>query len=187
MKILLESVYKKVVNFLKKEKYNYMVIGGIAAGIMGEPRVTGDVDIDILLGKDEIADFLNKAKKAGFKFDAKACKARVGAIGTLQIYYGDYHIDFIIASTGFEKEAFSRKQEIRLYNIKAFFPTPEDLILLKLVPGRPQDLLDVQRIMDRHRKNLDVKYLQGWARCLSDEAEDARIVNELQKLLGVNK
>jgi len=187
MKILLESVYKKVVNFLKKEKYNYMVIGGIAAGVMGEPRVTGDVDIDILLGKDEITDFLNKAKKAGFKFDAKACKTRVRATGTFQIHYGDYHIDFIIASTEFEKEAFNRKQEIRLYNIKAFFPTPEDLILLKIIPGRQQDLLDIQRIAMRHKNKLDTKYLEDWAKELSDEAEDARIVNELHKLLGVNK
>jgi len=71
-----------------------------------------------------------------------------------------------------------------LYNIKAFFPTPEDLVLLKLVPGRLQDLLDVQRIIQRHKKRLDVKYLRDWARRLSDVAEDTRIINELEKFLG---
>lgn len=187
MKILLEGVYKKAVNFLKKEKYEYMVIGGIAAAIMGEPRLTADVDIDILLDKDDISDFLNKAKKAGFKFDAGKCKKTAMATAVFQIRYGDFHIDFIMASTEFENEAFRRKQEMALYNTKAFFPTPEDLILLKIIPGRPQDLLDAEKIVTRYRKKLDVKYLENWAKQLSDEAQDLRIFNELQKLLGGKK
>ena len=48
MRILLEHVYKRVITLLSKWEYNYLVIGGIAAGTLGEPRVTGDVDIDIM-------------------------------------------------------------------------------------------------------------------------------------------
>ncbi len=184
MKILLEDVYKKTVSFLNRGRYEYIIIGGIAAGILGEPRVTGDVDVDIILKKSEIPGFFDKAKKAGLKFSVQECEKRIKATGTFQIKYGQFHIDFIIASIELEEEAIKRKRVIQLYNTKAFFPTPEDLILMKLVPGRPQDLLDAQRIMDRHRKNLDAKYLRGWARRLSDEAEDARIINELDKLLG---
>lgn len=187
MKILLEDVYKKAANFLNKEKYEYIVIGGIAVGTLGEPRVTGDVDIDIVLGKDKLPEFLDKAKKAGFKFDEEKCKKRAEATGTFQINYGDFHIDFIIASIGLEKEAFKRKRIIKLYNTKAFFPTPEDLILLKIIPGRPQDLLDVQRVVERHKKKLDTRYLENWAKRLSDEAEDTRIINELQRLLEIKK
>lgn len=186
-KILLEDVYKKVVNFLNKEKYEYIVIGGIAVGTLGEPRVTGDVDIDIMLEKDKLPEFLNKAKKAGFKLDEEKCKKRARATGTLQIKYGDFHIDFIMASIELEKEAFKRKRIIRLYNTKAFFPTPEDLILLKIVPGRPQDLLDAQKIVARQRKKLDVRYLENWARQLSDAAEDTRIINELHRILELKK
>ena len=51
MKVLLEDVYKKVVTFLNREKFEYIIIGGIAAGILGEPRLTGDVDVDIVLKK----------------------------------------------------------------------------------------------------------------------------------------
>lgn len=134
--------------------------------------------------ENEIPGFLEKAKKAGFKFSAGECKKRIKATGTFQIKCGEFHVDFIIASIKLEEEAIKRRKTIRLYKIKAFFPTPEDLILLKLVPGRLQDLLDAQKIIERHRKNLDVKYLLGWARRLSEAAEDARVVNELHKLLG---
>jgi len=187
MKILLEDVYKKTVSFLNKENYEYIVIGGVAAGLLGEPRMTGDVDIDILLKKEEVPLFLNKAKRAGFKCNAATCRRKASATGTFQIQHGAFHIDFIIASIALEKEAFRRKQAVRLYNIKAFFPTPEDLILLKIIPGRPQDLLDAERIVARQRKHLDVRYLERWAQALSDEAEDARIVNRLQGLLAAKK
>lgn len=183
MRILLDDVYKKIVNFLNKEKYEYIIIGGLAAGLLGEPRVTGDVDIDILLGDKEILDFLRKAKRAGFKFNSAACKKQALATGTFQINYGDFHIDFIIASIALEKEAFKRKKAVKLYNIKGFFPTPEDLILLKIVPARPQDLLDAQRIVARHKGKLNLEYLRRQAQALSDEAQDARIVTELEKLL----
>ena len=42
MKQDLEDVFKKIVTFLNKGKYKYFVIGGIAAGTLGEPRMTAD-------------------------------------------------------------------------------------------------------------------------------------------------
>lgn len=182
MKILLEDVYKKIVTFLNKEKYEYLIIGGIAAGTLGEPRVTADVDIDISLKKEKIGDFLKKARKEGFKIK-KNTIIRAKKFGTFQINYGDFHIDFIIASIDLEREAFRRKKIIKLYNIKAFFPSPEDLILLKIISGRTQDLLDAEKVIIRQKGKLDINYLKKWAQRLSDEAEDIRIYHQLNKLL----
>ena len=69
--------------------------------------------------------------------------------------------------------------------MKAFFPTPEDLILLKIIPHRAQDLLDAEKVVLRHKRSLNIKYLKDWAKRLSDEAEDLRIYNELQRLLKI--
>jgi hypothetical protein len=183
MIILLEEVYKKIVTFLNRRKYKYLIIGGIAAGTLGEPRVTGDVDVDIILDQKDIIDFLDKAKNDGFKVSRTKCVNTAKQTGTFQINYGDFHIDFIIASTDFENQVFERRKIIKLYGIKAFFPTPEDLILLKIIPGRNQDLLDAEKVILRHKQKLDTIYLQSWARKLCDEAEDMRIWNELNRLL----
>jgi len=183
MRILLEEVYKKVVTFLNKEKYKYLIIGGIAAGTLGEPRLTGDVDVDIILGQKDIPDFLDKAKRAGFKVSKGKCLKKVEQTGTFQINYGDFHVDFIIASTDLEEQAYRRRKTIALYRIKAFFPAPEDLILFKIVSGRKQDLLDAERVVLRHKEKLDIGHLKTWARKLSDQAEDMRIWNELKRLL----
>ena len=89
MMVLLEEVYKRVVTFLNAEKYKYLIIGGIAAGTLGEPRVTGDVDVDIMMDQEHIPDFLDKVKKAGFKVSKKKCIRRAEQTGTFQINYGD--------------------------------------------------------------------------------------------------
>lgn len=181
--MLLEEVYKKTVSFLNKNGFNYLVIGGIAAGVFGEPRITGDVDFCVFTKKSGIKDFLNKAEKDNFKFDRKEVLKSVEETGTFKIWHGDFHIDFIIASTEFEKSAFQRKQKIVFQNIEAFFPSPEDLIISKIIPGRPQDKVDAEKIVVRNFNQLDIKYLQNWAQKLSDEAEDLRIWNTLEKLL----
>ncbi len=183
MKISLEGVYKKLISFLNKEKFGYLIIGGIAAGILGEPRLTGDIDVDIILDKKQLNEFLNKAKRTGFKIDVQKCVKRVKEAGVFQISHGDFHIDFIIASTDLEREAIKRKKIIKLYGLSAFFPTAEDFILLKIIPARPQDLMDAERVVTRHKGKLDLKYLKNWAEILSEEAQDMRIHNELQKLL----
>lgn len=42
------------------------------------------------------------------------------------------------------------------------FLAPEDVILHKLIAGRPRDLDDIQNILDA-APTLDEAYLEGWA------------------------
>ena len=177
------DVYKKIVAFLNSSEYNYILIGGIAASTVGEARVTVDVDVDIVIEKEDLPDFLNKAKKAGFDVHVKRCIKSAEQMGIFQISSGDYHIDFIIASTDLETQACARRKVIQLHGIKAFFPSPEDLILLKLIPGRAKDIADVEGLIARHGNKLDKEYLKTWAMKLCDEAQDMRIWQTLNKLL----
>jgi len=177
------DVYKKIVTFLNDGEYNYILIGGIAASTVGEARVTVDIDVDIVIKKEDLPDFLNKAKKAGFNVPVKKCIESVKQMGIFQISSGDYHIDFIIASTDLETQACARRKSIKLHGHKAFFPTPEDLILLKLIPGRAKDIADVEGLIARHGNKLDEEYIKTWAMKLCDEAQDMRIWQTLDKLM----
>jgi hypothetical protein len=179
----LVDAYKKIVKFLNSSEYNYIVIGGIAASTIGEPRITADVDVDIVINNENVPHFLNKAIKAGFKVPVKKCIESARQMGVFQISFGDYHIDFIIASTDLEEQACKRRKAIQLHGVKAFFPSPEDLILMKIIPGREKDLLDAKGVIIRNEGKLDIQYLKNWAMKLCDEAEDMRIWQTLEKLL----
>jgi hypothetical protein len=48
-------------------------------------------------------------------------------------------------------------------------PTPEDLILLKLISSRPQDKLDAEKIRAMQAGRLDMEYIRIWSRKLDVE------------------
>ena len=179
----LDQFAAKTFRFLNKTKFPYLVIGGLAAGVIGEPRFTYDIDIDIVLAPEALDRFLEQAQTAGFRTDTKSARRDMQTQGAFRITGKEFHVDFIVASTELEREAISRAQTKLLHGVKAAFPTPEDLVLLKVIPGRPQDLLDIDRIVRRHRPHLDEKYLLRWAQWLSDQAEDLRIYNTVFGLL----
>ncbi|MBI3330986.1 MAG: hypothetical protein HYZ96_02610 [Candidatus Omnitrophica bacterium] len=161
----------------------YLVIGGIAQAVIGEPRMTHDVDCIIAVLHDRLEDVLTGLQHAGFEVDQGAARAQVASTGTFSVTRGRWRVDLIVASTEFEQSAFRRAQRMRLFDVDIPLPTPEDFVLLKLVPGREKDLLDAKIVLIRHRDRLDRVYLEQWAQRLSDEAEDSRIWQTLQRLL----
>jgi len=180
---MLEQEYKRIINFLNTHSLNYLVIGGIAVSVIGNPRETKDIDFCIFIKKSDIKKFLERANKSGFEFDIKKMLQQAKETGCFHIMDGSVRIDFLIASHELEKTAFNRKTSIEMHGVKAFYPTPEDLILLKIVPGRLRDLADAEDIAIRHSGKLDEKYLLNWAQKLSDESEDMRIYRKVKRLL----
>jgi predicted nucleotidyltransferase len=178
----LDKLYQKTLKILEKEKIPYLLIGGLAVGILGEPRMTQDIDLILYISKSAVAAFLKRLKKEHFSFAPGTIENDLKLKGAFRISYGDLWVDFIVASTDFENSAFKRKIKIKLLGKEVNIPTPEDLILLKLIPGRERDILDVKSIIERHKRKLDKRYLENWAQKLSDEAEDLRIWNTLKKL-----
>lgn len=179
----LPELFKKIISFLETNNFDYLVIGGIAAAVLGYPRLTADVDICIFIKRSEVKKFLAKLKKAGFRFDDKKTSEKIKETGTFQINYQELYVDFIIASTQFEKSALIRKKRIKVYDTLSNFPTPEDMILFKIIPARHIDLADIENIAIRYKRKLDKKYLLAWAMKLSEEAEDLRVYNQVKKLL----
>lgn len=87
----------------------------------------------------------------------------------------------------FESNAFKRKKKIKIFDILASFPSPEDLILFKIITGRKKDIIDAENVVKRHGQEIDKDYLIKWAMKLSDIAEDMRIYNRVIKLLRLIK
>ncbi|MBM3249169.1 MAG: hypothetical protein FJZ11_02655 [Candidatus Omnitrophica bacterium] len=182
-KSTLDKVYLKTIDLLNKEKLTYLIIGGLATGVIGEARLTQDIDVLISIPQYKIKDFFSKAKKIGFSYSPKQVEEDIKLRGVFKLMLGDFHVDFIIAGMPFEQSAFSRKKKISLYNRVAYFPSPEDLILFKIIASRPKDILDIKAIVLRHRKRLDVTYLKKWARIISNDLQNVKIYTLLERLL----
>ncbi len=176
-------VFHKALGLLKVTNTPYLLVGGLAVGIIGEPRVTNDADFIILINRKKLEAFLTTAQRKGFKFDREVVQETFDTRGVFRLYHSRLHIDFIKLSIALEKSAFQRKRKAKIMGRQIYIPTPEDLILLKLIPGRGRDMIDVESIFIRHGRSLDVKYLEEWAMKICDEAEDLRVWNRLKKIM----
>lgn len=177
------TVFERTIGLLKETKTPYLLIGGLAASLLGEARITNDADFIIVIDKEKLNTFLKEAQRIGFKFPETKLWEVFSLKGIFRLFYSGLHIDFIRVSTELEKQAFKRKRKAKLFGRIIFIPSPEDMILFKIIPGRDIDLIDIKRILTRHWKRLDQKYLEKWAMRISDEAENPRIYYRLKKIM----
>ncbi|MEO5656496.1 MAG: DUF6036 family nucleotidyltransferase [Nitrospiria bacterium] len=177
------SLYAQLVTLLETAQVPYFIVGGLATGVLGEPRLTHDVDAIAAIEEGTLTRLLRTASENGFSFNPEEVKKDLAERGTFRLGFRQSWADVIAASTELERSGFSRVTRHTLLGIEANFPSPEDFILLKLIPGRPKDLLDVESVIVRQGDKLDRDYLERWARWIADLMEDFRVPNTLKRLL----
>lgn len=182
-KLKFPTVFRKAIKLLRETETPYLLVGGLAASLLGEARITNDADFIIVINSKKLRTFLKKAQELGFEFPQKKLWEVFSIRGVFRLFCGGMYVDFIRASTELEKQAFKRKGKAKLMGEIIFIPSPEDMVLFKTIPGRDIDLIDIKRILTRHWERLDHKYLEQWAMKISDEAEDTRIYNRLKKII----
>ncbi len=75
-------------------------------------------------------------------------------------------MDVFLAETEYQRALLRRRQRHEAEGFAAWFVSAEDLVLLKLLAGRPKDLVDVGDILFI-QGGLDNAYLRDWARELN--------------------
>ena len=138
----------------------YMLIGGMANAIWGEPRATLDIDVTIEVDesrKDSVIDALCGC------YDALVDSPQefVGTTRVLPLRASSgVRIDLIFSLLPFEQEAIQRAVEIEIGGASVSVCTAEDLILLKIFSDRERDINDAHAVCLRQFKQLDLDYLE---------------------------
>lgn len=159
----------------------YAVTGGIAVRIHGIPRPTHDADFTVALDRQRLTEFFQRAMDAGYTVAEPYLRGWVDQVAgmplvKLRMYLEDHgvDVDVFLAESEFQDSLLARRQCEDFQGGRIWFVSPEDLILLKLVAGRPRDLVDVQDILFVQGQ-LDEPYLRRWAAALgvSERLEEA--------------
>ncbi len=161
---LIQSL-KELCLFLDEMRIEYMLVGGLAVGIWGEPRAT--VDIDFLVStKTKDFDYLKQKVKESKKFifihDDPMTFGKISFLRVTLKSNKDISVDFLFADDEFKNKALKRKEFVQVKDFKVNISTPEDLIILKLLSGREQDRLDAEKIREIQKEHLDIEYMQKW-------------------------
>lgn len=178
----LESAYNAQ-RVLETAGIQSVVIGGLAVAVWGEPRVTKDVDLRVLLARDQ-TDLLLSALSTDFKFLSDSAEKKLQQLGF--IFMEDIHgvrVDFLLPDTAFDIETINRGRRIEPIAGWPFTVcTAEDLIVSKLITNRPRDEEDVRLVIRRQHTNLDDGYIEHWLREYEMMLDDSTFVKSYQQL-----
>ena len=184
MKSDFDSFCRDCFDFLTRRRVRFLVIDGLAVMAVGEPRVTGAADVVVFGSPKDVERLIAFAPKAGFQLDQEAERRRFRETGTLRFLRRGFQFDLIAASLRFEEAAFERASRKRMFGRLVHLPTPEDLLLFKILAGRDKDMLDAAGIARRHRGALDLAYVRATLRPICDLAEDMSASRRLEDVLA---
>jgi hypothetical protein len=142
---------------------SYMIIGGQAVLLHGEPRLTRDIDLTLGCDAGELNRLLEIAATADLQPAVTHVEEFVRKTNVLPLTdrSTEIRVDMIFSFTPYEAEAIRRSIGIPLGGTNVHFATAEDLVIHKLVAGRPRDLEDVRGVLLRN-PGIDEDYLHKW-------------------------
>ena len=171
--------------FCDRQGWRSCFIGGIAVQRWGEPRVTRDVDLTLLVGfgnEEPVLDALIAAYPPRIE-DAKefARRHRVVLLRTP----GGVGIDVSLGALPFEERLVERATSFSFGpGLEIRTCSAEDLIVLKLFASRPLDVKDAEGVVIRNQDQLDWRYIEEQLRPLAEVKDDPSI---LQTLAGLRR
>lgn len=181
----LRATLADLMEWTVSERLEAAVIGGIAAGIQGKPRLTEDVDALVI--EAEADALLASGKRYGFKPRIDdALEFSRGTHLLLMRHRSGVNVDLSLGALPFEHEVVERAQMIDTGGLRVRVATPEDLIIMKAVARRTQDMFDIDKIVDV-QDHLDLDRIRHWVREFSAILEMPEILDDLEALLRRRK
>lgn len=175
--------------FLTKHKITYAIIGGTALPRWGEPRFTKDVDLTVLPSLEEgVAPFVRLLLTRFTSRDPDALAfARQNRVVKIKAS-NQCDVDVSLGVPGYEEEMLRRAVDYELSKGKTVrVCSAEDLIILKSVAGRPQDLIDIAGVIIRQRNNLDTAYIRKWLKFFDEYLPEPHAVDDFERAWRAEK
>lgn len=160
---MFKTLLEKLATALDRAGIPYMIIGGQAVLVHGEPRLTADVDVTLGIDTDRFDDIEALTRTLDYRILPQAPEDFIAETSVLPTMDGSsgIRVDFIFSNTPYERQALGRVKTITLGNAHVRFASAEDVVIHKIVAGRARDLDDVSGIL-RTTGGLDTAYIRRW-------------------------
>lgn len=142
----------ELLQLLNETGVKYLIIGGQAVIVYSEPRYTKDLDIWVEASKQNATKLVKALAKFGAPRDAISVEDFVKP-GTMFIFgLEPNRVDILTSVKGRSfKVAYKDKTLITIGKLKVPLVSLRDLIKIKRSTARPQDLLDLEKLLRAQR------------------------------------
>ncbi len=149
---LLETL-KTVSRCFAEADIKFCLVGGLAVGMLSKPRATEDIDLLVLIEEKDIHRIteilsarLTIVKMPEIMRFEKACIQRI-LFKDVTSDDGFVILDILLADNEIYKEALNELVFVTIDGTNIPVPTRDNLIKIKRLSNRPQDILDVESLM----------------------------------------
>jgi len=169
---------------LKNHEIPYVIIGGQAVLLHGEPRLTRDIDISLGVDAGRLQVILDIMLETGLVSLTKDPQDFVNQTMVLPAIDEPtaIRVDFIFSNSLFEAGAIKRARTKKILGQDVSFASPEDLIVHKVIAGRDVDLEDIRSVILRNR-GLDIGYIKKWLGEFDRSFEDKDFLKTFETIL----
>lgn len=162
-----DALLERVIRVLNDSGVPYMIVGSVSSNLYGIYRSTRDADFVLQAPTEAIAQI---ARALGDPFHLDPQMSFETITGTsryvLNVEGMPFKVElFLLSDDPHDQERFRRRTRRQLGELQAYFPTAEDVIIMKIrwsrLGKRRKDIEDVRNVLAVQRE-LDWEYLQHW-------------------------
>lgn len=163
-----------VIDVLEQQQIPYAVVGSLASGTWGEPRMTRDIDIVIQLPMEKVEKLCSAFPKDDFYVSQAAATEAVQRSGQFNVIHptSGNKVDFMIAAaSGWASAQLARRKRVEFgAGTAGYVAAPEDVVLGKLLyyrdGGSEKHLRDITGILATAQDTVDREYISRFAETL---------------------
>ncbi len=143
----LSKDFKEFIESLNANEVKYLVVGGYAVNFHGYPRYTKDIDFWIWIEKANRKKLIKALEDFGFGSSGLTEDDFSSPEVVVQLGYEPYRIDLLVDLEGVKFDTcFANKKMLELEGVEIKFMGIDDLIIVKKISGRLQDLADAEKL-----------------------------------------
>lgn len=151
----------------------YMLTGSLASSLYGEPRTTHDVDLVVVVTREQVRLIVERFKRMGLYVSQEAAAAALDTNTDFNVidFSGGWKVDLVIRKDRpFSRTEFERRREVEYDGTQMPIASAEDVVIAKLewakIGGSDRQIDDVAGILRAQKEALDFTYVDEWVASL---------------------
>lgn len=162
----------------------WYLFGAQAVIAYGVPRLSADVDVTLDLAPQEPERFVREMETAGFalRVEDPDFVRRTRVMPFVHVATA-MPLDVVLAGSGLEDEFFGRVRPTDLGGVSVPLIDPEDLIIAKVLAGRPKDMEDARGVWHLKRRALDEGRIRRILRLLEEALGQSDLLSGFESIV----
>jgi hypothetical protein len=166
-----------------------MLFGAQAVVAHGFPRMTGDVDVTVVPADGSPRALAAALVSAGLTLRVSDLDDFVERTAVLPFLHEPtgLGLDVVLGASGLENDCIDRAVAVDIGDDTVPVIRVEDLVVLKILSGRPKDVEDVRSILRRRRLTLDFAQVRALLAQLEEALGQSDLLPALEGLIAEEK